>query len=318
MLKKLAEAFTNVGPITFMIRLVCICILYLFFYFAYMIYKFLCVFLWLMPGPGVTFFTYVVMDFIAYLLFQIALLILASLGTLFLVLYIVYKVVQKMGFGFILDGTSFFSECWSSGLFGLFDDIFGILDRRDYIWKKLGPLSDAIYKFLKTYMKDSFGIVFEGYELDDEYLDAAFEVFKTKQSTDKNVCEAKKEELKHVLSRKQPVIRIKFNENVPPEEATSKNMSQMDIIKMNNCIRSSTVEIPQDANTIERLQLIFKNELAKKTCYAQMQRESLEKTVQDIGDSISSSVDSSMKTFSAGFTKHYEKNNADLEKSKSK
>lgn len=316
MLGKLWESLKNDGPITFLIKFFCICILYVFFYWFYTVYKFFRFFLFLMPGSGPAYPTYVILGIIAYALYFICILIIPSLGTLFVVLYIIYKVVQKMGFGFILDGISLFKECWDTGLFGLFDDIAGILGANEYLFKKFGMTFEAVFKFLKTFLKNSFGIVFDGYELDDQYLDAALEIFlNTKVYKDKQMCEMRKKEITSVIDKKQPIIKIKFNENVPVEDA-AKNMSQMDVIKMNNCIKANTVEIPQDANTIERLQIIFQNELAKNTCYARCQIGNVENTVQNIGDNIAQMTKQNWETLSSGFTHQSDKNTADMEKVK--
>ena len=314
MLGKLWESLKNDGPITFLIKFFCICILYVFFYLFYTVYKFFRVFLFLMPGSGPAYPTYIVIDMIAYVLFFFCMLIIPSLGTLFLVLYIIYKAVQKMGFGFILDGISIFRECWDTGLFGLFDEIFGILGANEYFFRKFGMTFEAVFKFLKTFLKNSFGIVFDGYELDDQYLDAALEIFlNTKVYKDKQMCETRKKEITSVIEKKQPIIKVKFNENV---EDPVKNMSQMDVVKMNNCIKANTVEIPQDANTIERLQIIFQNELAKNTCYARSKIGDVENTVQNIGDNIAQMTKQNWETLSSGFTYQYDKNTADMEKVK--
>ena len=310
MLSKLWESLSKDGPITFLINLFCVCILYLFGYLVYSIFKFISLFQLLTPGNPITYPVWVITDKLAYFAFLICIFLTSSLGTLFLVLYFVYKAIEKMGFAFIIYPIPIFKESWETGLFGLFDDIFGILGNNEYILKRFGLTFQAAFKFLKTFLKKSFGIVFDGYELDDDYLDAALEVFLNKGTMkDGKMCEKRKQEIGKILQTKTPIVKIQFNENVEEQ----KPMSQMETIKYNNCVKMNTVEIPSDANTLDRLKLIFQNEMAKKACMAGGVISGFTDNLQDLNDTISESVQNSYKSFTSGVSAQYTKNTKEMD-----
>lgn len=256
-----AEKITEGGPIRTVIIVACLCILYIFLYIIYVLYRLISSLMWWGKQDIIAKPFWFVFDRVTLFLFVLCLMFLPAVSIFFLILYFVYKV-----FWFFLRWTSPFKDCDDLGVFRLIDRMFDILLGNDAVGARIRNSFGALFDFLKKFMQEVFGVVFEGYELDEEYLNIALRSFLTEKvfPNDKQSCQALKNNLIDMFKKKMPVIKVTYNDvpNVPPQ----KKMSEMERIKYNNCVRQFTTDIPPDANTIDKLKLMFSNEIAKKKC----------------------------------------------------
>lgn len=293
MIGKLFDSLKRDGPIRFLINLFCLLILYAFLYIIYFWARLAYMALYSQPRQMVTIPFYMILHAILSNLFLVCIILIGMLGELFVILYIVWKTLRTiLGiFAGIIDNLPLFKECRETGLFPFLDRLSEILFGRDAFMKRLQNAFDATFQFLRTFMESTFGIVFEGYELDKEYLNAALDLFLTNRLYEADIqrCENKKKEVIRKLRNKVPLIKVNFNKDVPTKE-----LSSIEKIKLNNCIKDNTVDIPQDINTIEKLTLIAANEVAKKKCELGITSSNkcivsdFEKTVKEIADNVSS------------------------------
>lgn len=316
--------FFDGGPIKIAINIFCALILYEIFYIVYVATKYINKIVIWRTREIVSIPFYAILDWLLYWLAMFCLVLIVFIGTVFLVLYIIWKVINKIGLGFIFNNATPFSECVSTGLFPFFDRIVDILFGNDAFSKRMQKTGVAASEFMKTFMKDAFGLVFEGYELDDEYLTAAFNVFlfNNMYAEDVEKCLAVKQKFLEISKQKTPVIKITYD-NAPQQ------LTETDNINIKNCIRSNTVDIPSDANTIERLQLIFSNAIAKQKCYLDIPMDcnspqsascmvaDMENTVRDIGNKIGLSSITSFSNSSASASGYYDSSVESMESSKS-
>lgn len=254
--------------------------------------------------------------------------ILVFLTAVFLLFYLIWKVMNKIGLGMIVSGTPF-NECVSTGLFPFFDKLFDILWGSETFGLRIRSAGLASSTFLKTFMKEAFGLVFEGYEIDDEYLTAAFNVFlfNSIYADDPEKCLDAKQKFLEVTKQKTPVIKIVHN-----DVSSDRQLTETENIKVKNCIRENTVEIPNDASTIERLQLIFSNAVAKQKCYLDIKNNTgdcsaqsmscmiadMENAAKNIGNNISLSSVTSFSNSASSATKYYDSSVATMENSQKK
>lgn len=255
-------AFLDGGPISVLIKICCLCILYVFLYIIYVLWRIISSFMWWGKRDVITIPFWWLFDRLTLILFILCLMLLPAAAIFFLILYFVWKV-----FWFFLRGISPFSDCNDLGVFDLIDRMFDILFGRDSVGIRIRRSFKALFDFSKRFMKEAFGVVFEGYELDEEYLNLALKAFLTEKvfPNEKERCKALKQDLMNLFAQKTPVVKLTYNENVKTAPRPS-TMSEMDLINLNNCISRYTTQVPKDANTIERLKLIFFNEIAKKKC----------------------------------------------------
>lgn len=82
----------------------------------------------------------------------------------------------------------------------------------------------------------------------------------------------------------------------------------MERIQVNNCIQQNTVRIPNDADTITRLKLIFSNEIEKNNCYTEFTntnsdvcKSKLFNPVQDKGAACVEDISDSIYTNTSNF-----------------
>jgi hypothetical protein len=256
-----AEKITEGGPIRTVIIVACLCILYIFLYIIYVLYRLLSSLMWWGKQDVIAKPFWFIFDRVTLFLFVLCLMFLPAVSIFFLILYFVFKV-----FGFFLGGTSPFSDCNKLGVFKLIDRMFEILLGKDAVGERIRNSFGALFEFLQKFMKEVFGVVFEGYELDDEYLNLALKSYLTDKMfpNDKESCQALKQNVLDLFKKKMPVIKLTYEDRV--SQPTQKPMSEMDRIKYNNCVRQFTTDIPSDAGTIDKLKLMFSNEIAKKKC----------------------------------------------------
>lgn len=256
-----AKKITEGGPIRTVIIVACLCILYIFLYIIYVLYRLVSSLMWWGKQDVIAKPFWFVFDRVTLFLFVLCLMFLPALSIFFLILYFVFKV-----FGFFLGGVSPFKDCNDLGVFRLIDRMFEILLGNDAVGKRIRNSFGALLEFLKKFMKEVFGVVFEGYELDDEYLNIALRSFLTDKvfPNDKESCQALKQQMLDLFKKKTPMIKLTYENRVviPPQ----KQMSEIDRIKYNNCVDKYTTKIAPDANTIDKLKLILSNEIAKKKC----------------------------------------------------
>lgn len=268
MLAKFFDSLKNDGPIRFLINLFCLLILYICLYIIYfwirliyLVYEKII----LRKKANITTPFYIMLHAILTFIFNACIILVAMLGELFILLWIVWKILRTiLGlFAFIIDNLPIFKECRETGLFGLFDNLSNVLFGSDAFAKRIEKSFDAILEFLKTFMESTFGIVFEGYELDKEYLNASLDLFLTNRlyAHNKMKCEEKKREVIAKLKNKVPLIRVHFKEGEAPRKR-----SDIEMIEINNCIKNNTLDIPSDTNTVKKLSIMFANEVAKKKC----------------------------------------------------
>lgn len=313
--------FFDGGPIRIMINIFCAAILYVIFYAIYIISKYINKAVIWRTREIISIPFYAILDVVLYFLFWVSIITIVFIGTVFLVLYMVWKVINKIGLGFIINGVTPFSDCISTGLFPFFDKLVDIIFGNDEFGKRLNSAAIASSEFLKTFMKEAFGLVFEGYELDDEYLTAALNsfIFSNMYADDVQKCLDAKTKFLEISKQKTPVFKLTYDDE-PPE----KQLSETDNINIRNCIRENTVDIPKDANTIERLQIIFSNAVAKQQCYLNIQNNAncmvadIEKSVTNLGNKISSSSLQSLTNSSSSATEYYDTSVSSMEKSNSK
>lgn len=325
---KLNMGFFDGGPVKIAINFFCALILYIMFYIIYIASKYIHKAIIWRTREVVSIPFYAILDIILYILAWISVILIVFIGTVFLVLYIFWKVINKIGFGFLINGETPFSECISTGLFPFFDRLVDIIYGNDAFGKRLQTAGMASSEFLKTFMKDAFGIVFEGYELDEEYLTAAFNVFlfNNMYADDVEKCLAVKQKFLDVSKQKTPVIKITYDDT-PSENS----LTDTDNMRIKNCIRDNTIDIPTDANTVERLQIIFSNAVAKQKCYLNISNNldgncsaksascmvsDMENAVRNIGKNIGMSSLTSFNNYSASTSEYYDNSVNGIEENK--
>ncbi len=303
MLGKFFDSLKNDGPIRFLINLFCLLIVYICLYILYFWIR-LIYFVYekiiLRKKANITTPFYIMLHAILTFIFNVCVVLVAMLGELFVLLWIIWKILRSiLGlFAFIIDNLPVFKECRETGLFGLFDNLSNVLFGSDAFAKRIEKSFDAILEFLKTFMESTFGIVFEGYELDKEYLNASLDLFLTNRlySYDKAKCEEKKREVIAKLKNKVPLVRVNFKEGHAPRKR-----SDIEMIEINNCIQKNTMDIPNDASTVKKLSIMFANEVSKKKC--ELGITSTKCTISDIEDNIKTIADNVKDVSVANYNK---------------
>ncbi len=257
---------------------------------------------------------YALIDFIMMILFYISYLIVISLGTLFIVLFFIWKAIRSAGFGFIIDNVPLFKDCIETGLFPFLDSLFGILFSNYTFVKRLEDAGYAMLEFFATFMKESFGIVFDGYEFDDQYFKEAWDLYKSIQleTDNEQLIAEKKKSFQERTAGKLPVVRVHFNDKAKP----TPELSPMQNAEYNNCVKQSVKSIPDDVDRATWLKMIYENEKAKRNCYCEITKDCFdpEASITDIHDNVSQSFKNSFPTLASAISSQYDKNVKDIEK----
>jgi hypothetical protein len=234
------------------------CIVYVLVYIIYILWKLVNYIMWWGKMDPITKPFWAIFDKIALITFGICLMFLPAVSIFFLILWFVWKV-----FGFFLRGVSPFSDCEEFGVFRFIERIFEISGARDAANEKAKQSAEEIVLFLKTFFEKTFGIIFEGYEINNDYLKTAIQYYVNEHlfPDDKARCNALKEELMKFLKNGAPLIRITYDDN-----KSQAAQPMPDIKNIDECIAAYTKPVPPDAGTVEKLKSIFWNEIAKKKC----------------------------------------------------
>lgn len=292
--------FADGGPVRIMINIYCLLILTLIFCLVYSLYRFLSGFMVWRTEQVVGKPFWYILDKIILFLFIVSLIGTVFFSTLFVLSYLFWKLMNKIGFGFVINNAAFFKDCWDTGLFPFLDKLSEITYGNDTISARMRNSIFAISDFLKTFMKEAFGIVFEGYEIDDEYLTAAVNaiLFNHLYADDEQKCSEMKNKFIEMSKSKTPIIKISYD--APPPK--QRELSALENIELQNCIKNHTMDIPNDATTIDSLKLILSNAIAKQNCYLGIQNNTsqcpkdLSCTIDDIENSVYNSVQNVSKS----------------------
>jgi len=256
----------NQGIIRFLITIFCICIAFIFFYIVFSIFKL-----------GLPIFVFVknpvfqpaleIANTIFYYLFLLSILIGGMLFAVFHVLYSIYKQISPIPIiGWIIGGIWPFPDCNESGLFRYFDDMYAAFGYKNPFKRQ----SFVTVEFLREYFRRLFGVVTgEGdLEVNEEFVTATAELLVEKECG-YAICEERLANLRKIVSESSPLIKVNMVQKPgkPP-------MTDMERIKVNNCIHQNTVKITDDIDTITRLKLLFSNEIEKQNCYTEFTNQS--------------------------------------------
>jgi hypothetical protein len=255
--------FWTVWSAGFVRRLIvaaCIIIIYIIFYISYFLWKIINYLMWGGKMNAVTKPFWIVFDKITLYAFVLCLMILPVIIVFFLLLYFIWK-----AFWFFIRNTSPFSDCDQLGVFRLIERIFEISGSDISSNEKAEENIQEILIFLQTFFEETFGIIFEGYQFNSAYLSAALKYYITDKlfPDDKEKCNQLKDELSNFVKNAFPVVRITYDEDVPSAKPPA---NVKEIKNIDDCISTYTKHVPEDAGTIEKLKLIFINEIAKKKC----------------------------------------------------
>jgi hypothetical protein len=206
----------------------------------------------------------------------LCLMIVTLLSTIFLMLYFIWKALW-----FFVQFIPIFKECDNVGLFRFFDKIFELL----YAGKKFILFGGASNDFLKSFMQDSLGVVFPGYEIDDDFLGLSLQLLTTD-----NINDSEKNNLLKQLDSKTPIIKLTYTNKEPvyqPEDPMAK-------LQLENCIKNNSKQMPKDATTKQQLEIIFANAFSQKQCQIDQKRRSFEDAAGNMG---ADAINSANKTF---------------------
>lgn len=255
------------GPIKFLIILFCIAIVYIILYALYQLYNFIKNFNihQRVSIEDPTSFSKnpknIVIEPILRVLFIISWSIINILGTFFIMLYLIYCAFRAIGLKFLLMGLEIFRDIERYGIVGLFDGIFDMFTSKKTIGNKVVDGTISVFDFLKTFMRETFGIIFPNYILDEDVFNATIEL--AKNSVNNNLCEEDIANLTRIADSKPLLTKININF---VDKFEDKPKSQENIMKIENCIKENTRVIPEDAKTSERLNIIYDNEIKRQRC----------------------------------------------------
>jgi hypothetical protein len=237
----------------------------------------------------------------------LCLLIFVILSVFFLMLYFIWKALW-----FFVQFVPLFKDCNEVGLFRFFDNIFGVLYGDEDAGKKIVLFGGASNDFLKSFMQDSLGVVFPGYEVDDEFLGLSLQLL-----TQDKISDGEKNNLLKQLDSKTPIIKVTYINKEPvyqPEDAMAK-------LELENCIKNNSKEMPKDATTKQQLEIIFANAFSQKQCQINQRRKRFEEAVGDMGadviNSANSTYENSLTEFNQQIKNNQEESNKEFEKYKS-
>lgn len=314
MLIMLIHSLTKGSLIRFLVNLFCICLLYLFFYIIYRSFKLLMSFKYLEKKRlYLTIPTFALIDFVLWIISYISMLIVIILGTMFIILFLIWKAIRSAGFGFIIDNVPLFKDCRETGLFPFLDRLFDIIFSNERFTKRLEGAGYAMLEFFATFMKESFGIVFDGYEFDEEYFKDAWELYKDIHETDdEQVILEKKKLFKEKTEGKLPIVKVHFNDKAQ----ASSELNAMQNAEYNNCVKNAVQNIPEDVSRATWLKMIYANEMAKRNCYCEITKNCFdpEGNFADMYNKTSESLQNSFQTLKTEFISQYDNNVKNIEK----
>ena len=183
---------------------------------------------------------------IFYILFFIALYFVGLFSGLFILLYMVWIIARGMGVHILLymffepfrDGND-------TGLFGLFDGIFGMFGS----WSGLLGGFRSIFNFIRGFVTTLFGVAFPGYSLNQNAFDSTFFGGNSKDGSTFTI-----------LKDNMPLVKVNYTQ--------PRKYNDLEMTKINNCIRENTVEISKDTmDSITRNAYKVYNNEGTKNCY---------------------------------------------------
>jgi hypothetical protein len=237
----------------------------------------------------------------------VCLIIVAFLSAIFLMLYFIWKALW-----FFVQFISIFKECDNVGLFRFFDRIFELFYGNEDAGKKFVLFGGASHDFLKSFMQESLGVVFPGYEVDDEFLGISLQLL-----TDNNINENQKNNLLRQLDNKTPIIKITFTNKDPIYQQED----PMAKLELENCIKNNSKDMPKDATTKQQLEIIFANAFGQKQCQINQKRRSFEEAAGNMGYNVINNINTAYEKVSTEFDNQVENNqeesNKEFEKYKS-
>lgn len=266
---RLIDYLKNNGLIKFLLIVYCICVAYIFFYCVYQLIKFVHHLGFKERNNDNFHYNYythtpaLLLDTISWYIFNICLSLAWFISGILVIIYVIYSAAKLVLLDWLLLAIfKIFRECKALGVFDFFDKLVGIIFGFDNFIKKIGAIVLSTFEFIKQFFDEAFGVVIPGYRFNAEYVSAirsmindAFETGQISSEKRKNIIEA--------LAGKTPLIKINYIEGEPPE---AEKMNYLQSIKFNNCVKMNTETITDDANTVNILKIIFKNELAREEC----------------------------------------------------
>lgn len=249
-------------PITMLVYIYCILLIYIIIYILINLYL-ITMILFYYPIPV---FPFLIIPeviagplyFVMTVIFIFVMMIFGLLTGIFLILYGIWTTAKAIGMHiFLYLFFPPFREASDLGLFNFFDGMRGVVFGNRNVGEKMGDSLYVTFDFLKTFMHALFGTTFEGYDLNDEYADA---VFDSKFKKD-DISEERQKQIDDILKNQTPIIKIQQFSSKPVKQLT-----ETDVMKINNCVKNNTVEIPKDKNTMDTLMMMIYNEIGKSNC----------------------------------------------------
>lgn len=238
----------------------------------------------------------------------LCLIIVTFLSTFFLMLYFIWKALW-----FFVKFVPLFKDCDEVGLFRFFDNIFGVLYGDEDAGKKIVSFGGASNDFLKSFMQDSLGVVFPGYEIDDEFLGLSLQLL----TQDDKMSDGEKNNLLKQLDSKTPIIKLTYTNKEPvyqPEDPMEK-------LELENCIKNNSKDMPKDATTKQQLEIIFANAFSQKQCQINQRRKRFEENMGIIGENVTNTINQTLDNASTEINNqiknNQEESNKEFEKYKS-
>jgi hypothetical protein len=280
------------GPIKFLVIVYCLCILYVIIYAGYRLLKFINKINLPKrividdPTSNLEPVFDIVIDPPSYTLFMLVIHVLGWLSCIFLIIYLIWCAFKAVGLQDMLLVFEIFRDMRDYGIIGLFDGLFYIFPAPVSAGNKAVAGTMSIFDFLKSFMKEAFGILIPDYTIDEDVLNANVEL--AKNAINNNLCEEDVKNLRRTIDSKPLLTKININF---VDKFEDKPKSQEDIMKVENCIKENTKPIPEDAKTGERLNIIYENEISRQRCMNQDIVNNFEDTFKYSVVSISKSIE---------------------------
>jgi hypothetical protein len=215
-------------------------------------------------------FYYLVAGPIATALAFVCVILVAVVTTIFIMLYIVWKIFKKIGLHHLLKPIPFFNELESLGVFNFFESMENVSASKASSSDKSSAAAGSLYSFVVPY----FETAYPDWYFDEECFNSSLDRLNPYASQE---CKKRSE---RILKSRMPFIKINL-----VNDFTKKLQTAQEKQKIDACIKENSSEIPKEASTMEVLKLSLENAIVKDEC---SRNYSIKKSMKKAKESITS------------------------------